>query len=465
MGSLRAQVKIGDNYEDVSPYALLELESKDKALLLPRMSNAERDAAFDQGAPIGIMIFNTDAQMVQFYCFEEDKITGRLSDHKVWQDVEDRQIYIDAPPAQPDMGDLHYDSAQNQLLIWDAGDNAWLPIGGAGIGGGLNEVIRSAGPPSSTNAPTDPKNNPPGMLYADTTSGRLYMAIDSDNDGIANRWSPLAGSGGGGGGGSVGPQGSSGPQGPQGLQGPQGPQGPAGSGVVSGTGAPGTLTASPGTVYVDQSTGTLYIRTAANTWVQGAGGNDNLGNHTLTQNLDLAGFSVEDSSGNTGAVGQILVRTASGTLWQTSSAVTSMTADNGLTLTPTNQVELGGSLTQSTTLATSAANTLAITGMQSTTATATHRFVVADNSTGVLRTMTLSSDLQGAEVVYTATANQKVFSTPLSIANLQKFKLNVYRNGVRIDYTKNSNTAIEVVLDAVLPGCHVGDEIRIVQYN
>lgn len=69
MGSLRAQVKIGDNYEDVSPYALLELESKDKALLLPRMSNAECDAAFDQGAPIGIMIFNTDAQMLQFYYF------------------------------------------------------------------------------------------------------------------------------------------------------------------------------------------------------------------------------------------------------------------------------------------------------------------------------------------------------------------------------------------------------------
>ena len=99
------------------------------------MSNAERDAAFDQGAPIGIMIFNTDAQMLQFYYFEEDKITGRLSDHKVWQDVEDRQIYTDAPPTQPDMGDLYYDSAQNQLMIWDAGDNAWLPIGAVGRGG------------------------------------------------------------------------------------------------------------------------------------------------------------------------------------------------------------------------------------------------------------------------------------------------------------------------------------------
>ena len=138
-------MKIGDNYEDVSPYALLELESKDRALLLPRMSNAERDAAFNQGAPIGIVIFNTDTQMIQFYYYEQDKITGRLSDHKVWQDVEDRQIYTDTPPAQPDMGDLYYDSTKNQMLVWDTDDNAWLPIGGAGSGGGLNEVIRSAG--------------------------------------------------------------------------------------------------------------------------------------------------------------------------------------------------------------------------------------------------------------------------------------------------------------------------------
>ena len=37
------QVKIGENKTKISPYALLELESKDKALLVPRMTTAERD--------------------------------------------------------------------------------------------------------------------------------------------------------------------------------------------------------------------------------------------------------------------------------------------------------------------------------------------------------------------------------------------------------------------------------------
>lgn len=73
---MQAQVKIGDNFEEVSPYALLELESKDKALLLPRMSDAERDASFGQEAPIGMVIFNTDVQMIQFYYYEEDKSLG-----------------------------------------------------------------------------------------------------------------------------------------------------------------------------------------------------------------------------------------------------------------------------------------------------------------------------------------------------------------------------------------------------
>ena len=148
---MQAQVKIGDNFEEVSPYALLELESKDKALLLPRMSDAERDAAFGQEAPIGIVIFNTDAQMIQFYYYEEDKVTGRLTNHKVWQDVMGPQIFTDTQPTNPDTGDFFYDSTQNQLLVWDADDKAWIPLGGGGGSYGLAEVIRGAGPPRIMN--------------------------------------------------------------------------------------------------------------------------------------------------------------------------------------------------------------------------------------------------------------------------------------------------------------------------
>lgn len=54
------QVKIGDNVEQISPYALLELESSEKGLILPRMTTAARDLAFDQATPAGMVIFNTD---------------------------------------------------------------------------------------------------------------------------------------------------------------------------------------------------------------------------------------------------------------------------------------------------------------------------------------------------------------------------------------------------------------------
>ena len=38
-----AQVKIGDNSFDLSPFSILELESSDKALLIPRMTTEQRD--------------------------------------------------------------------------------------------------------------------------------------------------------------------------------------------------------------------------------------------------------------------------------------------------------------------------------------------------------------------------------------------------------------------------------------
>ena len=58
--SLFAQVKIGDNSNEIAPQALLELESTTKGLVIPRMTTAQRDAAFDQSTPLGMVIFNID---------------------------------------------------------------------------------------------------------------------------------------------------------------------------------------------------------------------------------------------------------------------------------------------------------------------------------------------------------------------------------------------------------------------
>ena len=58
----QGQVKIGDNTEDISPFAILELERTNRGLLLPKMTTEQRDQAFDQTAPEGIMILNMDRQ-------------------------------------------------------------------------------------------------------------------------------------------------------------------------------------------------------------------------------------------------------------------------------------------------------------------------------------------------------------------------------------------------------------------
>ena len=65
-GIAYAQVKIGDNQENVFPESLLELESTTKGLLIPRMTTDQRNAAFQlESTPAGLIIFNTTVQALQ----------------------------------------------------------------------------------------------------------------------------------------------------------------------------------------------------------------------------------------------------------------------------------------------------------------------------------------------------------------------------------------------------------------
>ena len=72
-----AQVKIGDAPKKINPNALLELESQNKGMLIPRMTTAQRDRAFTLDVPNGLMIFNTDEKAVQVW----------LSDSAQWQSL------------------------------------------------------------------------------------------------------------------------------------------------------------------------------------------------------------------------------------------------------------------------------------------------------------------------------------------------------------------------------------------
>ena len=336
------QVKIGDNFTQVSKYSLLELESKTRGLLLPRMSNEERDRAFNQETPEGMLIFNTDTQMLQYFYFPiTETTTGKRADEKTWNTAGE-EIYTSRIPPNPNPGDLFYNEVTNILYVWDDPESLWIPINSRTSTSGsesgvsdptlttsgtlsgsststtssIEEVIVGAGVPSSASI----NSQPLGTLYANTSNGDLYVAIDRNNDGTADTWDKVNSGGGGGSTGPTGPAGPAGPAGPTGaaggigLTGPSGPAGIPGTGIVSGTGNPIATSATPtaGNVYIDQTTGGLWT-VSGTTWTQQ--GSDNLGNHTATQNLNLDGYSIQDNTGATGTTGQILSRSTTGTLW------------------------------------------------------------------------------------------------------------------------------------------------------
>lgn len=115
--SMWAQVKIGDNVDVISPYALLELESTSLGLILPRMTTAQRDLAFDQSTPNGTMIFNTDEQTVEVFSLFTDPQQGVLGR---WTGVSGGgDLKIDSvAPSSPSEGDLYFDTQTESLNLY-----------------------------------------------------------------------------------------------------------------------------------------------------------------------------------------------------------------------------------------------------------------------------------------------------------------------------------------------------------
>ena len=129
---VNAQVKIGENIERIAPQALLELESTTKGLVIPRMTSAQRDAAFDQSTPVGTVIFNLDENKLQYF-HQRIGRNGRRLNEKVWEGATDEIVVtseggtptIEAPQA----GQLYYDQENNRLYAFSALTQAWFPIG------------------------------------------------------------------------------------------------------------------------------------------------------------------------------------------------------------------------------------------------------------------------------------------------------------------------------------------------
>ena len=126
-----SQIKLGDNPKTISPYALLELSSTDQGLVIPRMTSAQRDAAFDQTAPVGTVIFNTDDNQLQYFFEVIDPVSRRVT--RQWQSASN-QVPTSANTTADELaqtassGTLFYDEAAGELLVFDALTKTWSPV-------------------------------------------------------------------------------------------------------------------------------------------------------------------------------------------------------------------------------------------------------------------------------------------------------------------------------------------------
>lgn len=147
-----------------------------------------------------------------------------------------------------------------------------------------------------------------------------------------------------------------------------------------------------------------------------------------------------------------------GTDWVDSG--TNAAVNNGLYRATNDDIRLGGDLIEPTEITTDATNTLAIKGLQDATDANDYDVVVVDKNNNIIKKAPAYT-LFREEVAYiTAQEGQSQFTPPLPITDPNK--VNVYRNGVRVDFTTLDSTTIEVEPEAV---CYQNDEIRIVQFH
>ena len=133
-----------------------------------------------------------------------------------------------------------------------------------------------------------------------------------------------------------------------------------------------------------------------------------------------------------------------------------LSVTNGLTIL-NSQIKLGGSLNEATEISTDGLNTLAISGLEESVSNL-DRFIVVDPVTHVLKQKAVPNGIIRDEAVIVATNGQQSFPTPLPATDPNK--IDVYRNGVRVDFVIIDEFTIELEPEAV---CFSNDEVRIVQ--
>lgn len=103
--------------------------------------------------------------------------------------------------------------------------------------------------------------------------------------------------------------------------------------------------------------------------------------------------------------------------------------------------------------------TLAIKGLLQSYAVG-NQLVSIDPVTGILSRASFTSSIDETVVDYSAAEGQVLFATPIPISNSNK--VNVYRNGIRINATVVDANTIKLEPGVI---CYLNDELKIIQFN
>jgi len=337
------------------------------------------------------------------------------------------------PTDTPEAGDLYVDETTGDVWSYDGTTNTWIQQGG---------TLSSGEGDPTTSGPADPS---PGDVYVDESTGDVYAyngdtnTWENQNDVVSADANNIIVEDAGG------------------LAYLSATE----LGIYTGVGAPNgtnpTDSPEPGDLYVDETTGDVWSYDGTtNTWVQQGGQlSSGEGDPTTSGPADPSPGDIYVDE----ITGDIFTYNSTTNTWENQSDTL---ANNGLSVDANNTVQLGGTLIQPTTITTDATNTLAIAGLQAVnTSNSNFSLMVVDDTTGVIETTTPSSlSVRRYTSMYTAAQGDDEFNTPQNITELEN--IDVYRNGVRIDFTQAGTNIIKLNLTET-DGCHQGDEIRIVQ--
>ncbi len=181
-----AQVKIGDNETSIEPSSLLELESTTKGLLLPRMTEAQRDAvsaavSFVSGNSHGLTVYNVTEGCINWWnhsesawispCSNEDSITNDHDFYTYTKGSNTRTTLI--PMTITD--DLWTEGA----IVWGAQSNSSSGANSGVMGSGNTNTAANALVAGSSN--TVSGSNSAAWGLNDTVSGAQAAAWGSSN--------------------------------------------------------------------------------------------------------------------------------------------------------------------------------------------------------------------------------------------------------------------------------------------